>query len=246
VFETPLPSRPLLRRVLRPVAAFAAVVVVGVAGFVVLAGVGIVDAAFWLVDPTSVELHFAEHDGPERAAKALSIAVRVGLVVTSIWIGETAVKAAFGGQIQQEFKRMRNEKRVDELSDHVIICGYGIFGRTVATHLREDGHDVLALEIDSAEFEGIDTDDILAMEADARQESALREAGIEDAQTVVAAIDNSNANIQIAITASQLAPDVRVIVRVGDEMYETLAHRAGADEVVIPEVISGETVSDRL
>jgi len=37
-----------------------------------------------------------------------------------------------------------------------------------------------------------------------------------------------------------------VIVRVGDEMYESLARRAGADEVVIPEVASGERLTEEL
>jgi Trk K+ transport system NAD-binding subunit len=43
-----------------------------------------------------------------------------------------------------------------------------------------------------------------------------------------------------------LAPEVTLVVRVGDEMYESLARRAGADEVVIPEVVSGEQVIESL
>jgi voltage-gated potassium channel len=87
---------------------------------------------------------------------------------------------------------------------------------------------------------------MLAIQGDARQETTLLDAGIEDADAIVAAIDDSNANIQIAITASQLAPELRVVVRVGDEMYESLARRAGADQVVIPDVASGECVMDEL
>jgi voltage-gated potassium channel len=87
---------------------------------------------------------------------------------------------------------------------------------------------------------------VLPVEGDARNEDVLRDAAIGDAAAVVAAIDDSNANIQIAITASQIAPDVRLVVRVGDEDYTSVARRAGADEVVIPEVLSGEDVSDAL
>ena len=56
-------------------------------------------------------------------------------------------------------------------------------------------------------------------------------------------MDSSNTNVEIAITASQLAPDVFVVVRVGDQMYEQLARRAGADAVIIPEVVSGQQVT---
>lgn len=141
---------------------------------------------------------------------------------------------------------MRTQREIDELTDHVIICGYGIFGRTIANQVREQGQGVVAIERDPSEFKQIDPEKMLAIEGDARREEVLRTAGIERARATVAAIDDSNANIQIAITASQIAPDVQVIVRVGDEMYESVARRAGADEVVIPEVVSGKQVTDIL
>jgi voltage-gated potassium channel len=221
-------------------------VVVAVAGFVFLAGISVVEASFWVIDPTSVELYFAEHEGPEKASKAFSILVRAGMVLSGLWLGETVLSAAFGGRIKEEFGRVHTKREIDRLSGHVVICGYGIFGRTVAERLRADGRDVVAIERDAAEFERIDTDEIPAIRGDARQEAVLQDAGIENAAVIVAAIDDSNANIQIAVTASQLAPEVRVIVRVGDEMYESLARRAGADQVVIPEVASGERVTDEL
>ena len=45
------------------------------------------------------------------------------------------------------------------------------------------------------------------------------------------------------MNASQIAPSVRLVVRVGDETYEQLARRAGADRVVVPEVASAEQVT---
>ena len=240
-------QRPLLRRLLRPVAAFGAVVALGVAGFGSLGGVGIVDALFWLLDPTSIELHFQAHEGPETLTKGYAVVVLSGLVVTGLWIGETVFSAAFGGQIQTELKQMGIERTIDELEGHIIICGYGTFGKTVARTLRDEGRDVVVIEREDAEFQrAIDDDDLLAIQGDARREEVLRDAGIKRATTVVGAIDDSNANVQIAMGASQIAPTVRLVVRVGDEMYEALARRAGADEVIIPEVASAEQVTSTL
>ncbi|MDY6779038.1 MAG: hypothetical protein SV760_00505, partial [Halobacteria archaeon] len=59
----------LIRQTLVPVSVFATVVLLGIAGFVYLADVGVVEATFWLIDPTSIELHFSEHSGPETATK---------------------------------------------------------------------------------------------------------------------------------------------------------------------------------
>jgi len=48
------------------------------------------------------------------------------------------------------------------------------------------------------------------------------------------------------VLASQLAPTVHLIVRAGDRQDETVARRVGADEVIIPEVVSGKQVCERL
>jgi hypothetical protein len=240
-------DRPLLRRAAVPLAAFAATAGIGIAGFTTLGGVGVVEAAFWLLDPTSIELHLQEVDhGSETVLRGFALVVFAALIVSSVWIGETVLSAAFGGQIRGEIRRVQTKRAIDDLTDHAIVCGYGLFGRTVAARLQEKGQSVVALEVDEAAYGRIDTDEVLVLNGDARNEQVLRDAGIKRAKTVIAAIDDSNANIQIAITASQLAPEVRVIVRVGDEEYSALARRAGADEVVVPEVVSGEQVSDRL
>jgi voltage-gated potassium channel Kch len=236
-----LPSRTLLRRVAVPIAAFGAVVVAGVTGFVALAGVSPIEATFWLFDPAAISIH-----GASETVKAYAIVVYTGLILAGLWAGETAVEAAFGGQIRQEVKRVQTDRQIEALEDHVIVCGYGIFGRTVARNLQRDDVGVVAIERDPDEFERIRTDDVLGIEGDARFASTLQQAGVERARALVAAIDDSNANIQIAIVASQLSPDLRVVARIGDEMYEDLARRAGADEVVIPEVITGAEVTETL
>lgn len=239
-------DRPLVRQAAVPLAVFAGTVGIGIAGFVSLTHVGIIEAAFWLLDPTSIELHFQRGGGPEILVKGFALVVFSVLVVTSIWIGETVLSVAFGGQIREELNRMQTKRTIDDLSEHVVVCGYGLFGRTITRQLQTDGRPLVAIERDTEAFETINSEEVLALNGDARQETMLREAGIERASTVVAAIDDSNANIQIAIMASQIAPEVRVIVRVGDEEYSALARRAGADEVIIPEVVSGEQISERL
>ena len=238
--------RPLVRRASVPVATFSAVVVAGVAGFVALAGVGVVEALFWLLDPTSIELHFATHEGPARLVKAYAVLVLSGLVLAGLWIGETLLSAAFGGRMREEIERVNVERKIDGLEDHIVICGYGMFGRTIADSARRDDRSAVVVECDEAQYERALDDGRFAVDGDARREEVLTDAGVRDADTVVAAIDDSNANIQIAIAASQLAPGVRLVVRVGDETYESLARRAGADEVVIPEVVSGQQVTTEL
>ncbi|WP_136718126.1 potassium channel family protein [Halorientalis salina] len=211
------------------------------AGFVSLTGIGAVDAAFWLLDPTSIELYFEAHSGPETMTKAFALLVFSALILSGLWIGESVLNTVFGGQFREELRRVQTQSSIDELSDHTIICGYGMFGRTVAEQLTNRGEDVVVIELDESNIERIG-EGVLAVQGDARRETALEQAGITRAGAVVAGIDDSNVNIQIGIVTSQLAPDARLVIRVGDEMYESLARRAGADTVVIPEIVSGTDV----
>ncbi len=234
-----------LRAAALPLAAFGGVVAVSVAGFVALAGISVVDAVFWLLDPTSIELYFERHAGPERATKAFAIGAFTALLLAGIWVGESALDAAFDGRLQEGLETMQTERAIAQLRDHVVVCGHGMFGRTVTQQLRAKGRDVVVVESDDAERDRMD-ESILVVDGDARREPVLRAAGVERAGVVVAAIDDSSANIQIGVAARQIAPEAHLVVRVGDEMYESTARRIGADTVVIPEVVSGSEVVEGL
>lgn len=224
-----------------PLATFGTIVFFGVWGFMYLGNVGTIEAIFWLVDFTSIELH-----GASDTVKAYAIVVRVGLVVSSLWIAETVLSAAFGGQITEEFRRMQTQEDINRLSNHVVVCGYGMFGKTVAQGLEERGEDVVVVEMDENEHRAVLNDGFLGVEGDARREEVLRNAGVERAKSIVIAVDNSSVNVEIALVVSELAPNIRTVVRVGDEMFTPLARRAGADDVVIPEVMSGQNIVDLL
>lgn len=121
-------------------------------------------------------------------------------------------------------------------------------------HVRRDhripversGKDVVVIESDDDKASQVERDGHLVIDGDARQEPTLERAGIEDAATVVAAIDDSNVNLQISVLASQLAPEATLIVRVGEQTYASTARRAGADTVVIPEIMSGSDIAGEL
>jgi voltage-gated potassium channel len=117
-------------------------------------------------------------------------------------------------------------------------CGHEIFGRTVAAEAAAAGRDVVVIETDDQTAE-----EYLVVDGDVRRESVLADAGVERATTLVAAIDDSNVNVQIALVAEELAPTVTTIGRVADATDEDLACRARADRVVVPEVLSGRDVA---
>jgi voltage-gated potassium channel len=237
-------ARPVLQQAVVPLGALGGILLTGVVAFTQLGASGPIEAAFWVIDPTSVELHFAQHDGPERAARVTAILVRAGAVLAGLWVGETAVSAAFGGEIRSALGRSRDKRRIMNCTNHVIVCGYGTFGRTIATQLDRPDRRAVVIESTDAGLDRIRESDLLGLAGDARAEATLREANVERASAVVAAIDDSPVNLQIALTVAELAPEARIVVRLGDGEYEPLARRAGADTVIVPEVVSAQQVAE--
>jgi voltage-gated potassium channel len=241
-----LAGRPVLRRALVPVGALLGVVAGSIAGFVVLADVGLVEATFWLISPETVELHIRDEGGPATALRGFAVLSRVGLVVSSLWIGQTVLAALFGGKITEELKRVQQERTISSLSNHVVVCGYGMFGQTVANRLASTDRDIVVVEREDETVADAERDGHLVVDGDARKEATLERAHVAEAETIIAAIDNSNVNIQVAVLARQLAPGATLVVRIGDQMYASTAERAGADVVVIPEVMSGGDLAEQL
>jgi Trk K+ transport system NAD-binding subunit len=60
---------------------------------------------------------------------------------------------------------------------------------------------------------------IPVIQADARHPSALEGANIKDARTIILASQNDAMNLQIALKARSLNPDIQVVIRIFDEDF---------------------------
>ena len=110
---------------------------------------------------------------------------------------------------------------------HWILCGYGKFGHAVAEHLRDTG--ITLSIIDPA---ASDADHNIV--GDGTEASTLRQAGIEHAQGIVAGSDNDVNNLSIAVTASELKPDLFVVARQNHHANRALFTAYDADFTVLP------------
>jgi Trk K+ transport system NAD-binding subunit len=104
-------------------------------------------------------------------------------------------------------------------SDHVIVCGLGKLGYRVTLQLLEFGQAVVAVERDADKYfiAPVRERDVPVIIGDARQREVLRKAGIERASAVVCCTQDELANLDIALDARELHPDVKVVLRMFDE-----------------------------
>ena len=111
---------------------------------------------------------------------------------------------------------------------HVIIVGAGQVGSSIADSLA-DSHEVIVIDIDAERVEALTySTDVLAIEGDGASLSTLREAGIEEADMVIASTDDDETNIVTCGTAKTVS-DAFTIARVKNTKFlDTWHHAEGA------------------
>lgn len=176
------------------------------------------------------------HDTGAEVVKVVLLVLGTGtLGYALVTVTEFVVAGHLGGVLT----RRRDQRRIDTLSDHYIICGYGRVGRQVARDLQAAGASLVIVD-DNPENRNAETGvGVRLIHARPSDDESLRNAGIERARAVVACVDSDAENIFITLTARDLCPDVAVVARAASEDSERKLRRAGADRVISPYKTSG-------
>lgn len=217
-------------------------VVVGVIGYMLLEGYDLVEALYMTVI-TLATVGFQEVeplDPPGRLFTTFLIIVGVG---TAAWAISNAAEVMLGQTFWKSVQRRRNRDMIEDLTDHHIICGYGRLGRQIIRDLNARGERFLVVDWDDDLEEELLEADLPHVTADATSEETLREAGVERARGIVAALDDDAQNVLTVLTARELNPRLLIIARAGSESLESKLLRAGADRVVTPSSIGGHRLA---
>lgn len=132
-------------------------------------------------------------------------------------------------------------KKISDLKDHVILCGYGKYGKEIVQHFK--GHQVpfVVIERDPTEIENLQKgeDRLLYIEDDATHDDALVRAGIHRARALISALPDDSENLFLVLSARQLNPRLNIISRAIVPKTQRKLMLAGANHVVMPEQIGG-------
>jgi monovalent cation:H+ antiporter-2, CPA2 family len=121
---------------------------------------------------------------------------------------------------------------------HVIICGYGRSGQSIAHVLEAEGVSYVALDLDPDRVMTATAAGEPVVYGDASRRETLVAAGIHRAATLVVSVDDTVLSRKILQITRELAPQIPVVVRTSDHTDIETLRQAGATEVV-PEVIEG-------
>ncbi len=212
-------------------------VLLGTFGYYVLEpGMSIFDA-FYMTVITVSTTGFKE-------VRDLSLEGRI-LTVFLIIAGVTAIAYTAGRAVQailletELFWRKRMIRKIEDLSGHYIVCGYGRMGVQICESLAEQNLPFVVIENDEKKIEKLKEKKFLFIEGDATSDESLMAAKILAAKGLVAVVKTDAENVFTTLAAKELNPKVFVVSRAIEEGTESKLKKAGADRVVKPYELGG-------
>jgi voltage-gated potassium channel len=114
----------------------------------------------------------------------------------------------------------------DRLRDHIVVCGLGHVGYRVVEELHRMGEPIVALEKRESDsfVEAVRDLGVPVHVGDARRDELLLATGIARARAVVCATNDDMVNVEIALDAKRMNPNIRVVMRMFDQR---LARKVG-------------------
>ncbi|WP_299529278.1 TrkA family potassium uptake protein [Ulvibacterium sp.] len=214
------------------------VLLFGILGYRYVSDYSWIDA-FYMTIITITTVGFSEVRPMDIEGKIFTVV----LIVSSVFI------FAFGLSVITEYILSRNSLQIlkkkkvrntiKSLKDHVLVCGFGRNGMQAAERLKAYNRPFVVIERNKDIIEKHE-DDVLFVEGDANEDEVLKQAGIERAQYLIAALPDDAANLFVVLTARQLNRDLFIISRASQVASQKKLTLAGADKVIMPDKIGGD------
>lgn len=125
------------------------------------------------------------------------------------------------------------------MKDHVVVCGYSKIAERICNELQE--HNIKFVIVDKMDpvVDMLRERGHIVISGDFTNEEVLKSAEVANARAVVFASKNDTSNLLGILTAKHINSKVRVMSRVSSEDISTKMQRAGAELVVVPEILAG-------
>lgn len=227
------------------IALMCGITILGVFGFCMIEGWDVSDAFYMTVITLSTvgygEVHPMSPEGRFFAALLITVGIGVAIYCFNV-IGRSAVE----GELFHYRRFAQMQKRIAQLQDHIIICGYGRLSGYLMPELEEHKKDIVVIENDPRVIIDLEVQGIPYVEGSAYDDSMLEAAGIKKAESLLALLPEDADNVFVTLSARYLNPKVKIISRAETDDGDQKMRRAGANYVIAPFRVSSTRIIQQL
>ncbi|MGF1513998.1 MAG: potassium channel family protein [Elainellaceae cyanobacterium] len=222
---------------------FCLTIVVAVIGYTLFGWT--VSDAFYMVIITIFGVGYGEVQPLETPAERFfTVLVILAGFISVAYIVGGFVQMLMEGEINHALDARRKAQGMEQLSEHVIVCGFGRTGQVLARQLKQESKTFVVLDQDPERIGKAEALGYLAYIGNATDEDALQTVGIARARALATVLPDDAANVFITLTARELNPKLIVIARGELPTTEKKLRLAGANHVVLPASISAQRMAN--
>jgi voltage-gated potassium channel len=197
----------LRRRLILSLALIVFIVSFGTIGYMVVEGWNFQDSLYMTVT-TLTTVGYREVRELTSVGRWFTIILIIGGVGTMLYALSTGAKLLLEGEIQEVLGRRRLEKKMKELRDHYIICGYGRMGKIIVKELKSERVKFVVIEKNAISHE---KEEAFLIIGDATQDELLKEVGIERAKGLITVLPTDAENLYVVLSAKGLNPHLFIV-----------------------------------
>ena len=160
-------------------------------------------------------------------------------VGTTLYAVGAGAQLMLEGQIRNILGRRKMSKKIQEMKDHYIICGYGKVGQQIYDEFSSRQVLCTVVERNPETVEKAIRDGVLVVQGDSTEDSVLEEAGIKRAKGLISAVASESDNVYISLSARVLNPKIFIVARAETAEAEKKLLRAGANRAISPHTLGG-------
>lgn len=139
-----------------------------------------------------------------------------------------------------------NWLRSGRLNKHVVLCGFSGLGEQIVDQLSAKKRPFLVIDKSQTKLEELNERGHTALDGDFTNIETLRKAGVEKASAVIFCAETDITNLMGILAARKLNKEITVISRARDAFTVAKMQRAGADLCIIPELLAGLELGNKL
>ena len=199
-----------------------------------------------------LSLSFATHISPDKlenanpVSKVLFVLLSFAGEVLTFYVFYLIIEFIISGEMNKKLGGVKDIRMASRLKDHYIICGGGRVGEHLAEKLTKEGKDLVIIDQDELKIAQLKRKGFRAILGSSNTEEALKHAGIHNAHSLAAVVGDDGDNLLTILTAKELNEEVSIAARANDESIVSKLKHAGAEVVILPEVVGGMKLADAI
>jgi voltage-gated potassium channel len=219
------------------------ITIIGILGYILIEQYNFVDAIYMTII-TIATVGFREVAPLSNEGKVFTVLIIILSFGVFAYVLSNFTRFMVNGIIKNYFKYNKMKKRINQLSHHVIVVGYGRNGKQIMEELSAHGENLVLIEQKEELIEQIENEtNYLFIQGDATQDDILKLAGIERAKALISALPIDADNLFVVLSARGINSHIKIISRASDDYTDIKLKRAGADNVIMPAKPGGQRMA---